>query len=467
MASELLGTLGARRSQVERCGQTWESKPEASGADAVYLAGATFGCAPSVAEWLRQKAKEMPEEDLAQEALADALEKALGARGQTPSHSPMAPGPEEVSSLNSLAARLAEMQRELTAQRDSLGTQREELVRREAEIKEQEQALEAERKARVEREEAQRNYPMPAWLEKSCQGTMNVAVVGNSGVGKSLLINKLRRLKPGAMQWAPTGVQETTLNPTKYTFPGIDRVRLWDLPGAGTPGFPQETYIRDMGLRYFDSVLIVTAGRFTTMEVLLRGELEKHRIPYFMVRTKIDLDVWNNQLDNQIEEDVTLRNIKEELHSSHGVNQLYMVSSREPTRYDMPALMADAFPGVKEHLDHSSFLFGADAGSTPWEDSWSMPVLLSQTLAGIQGQWRDVGAGVGNVLYVIDGHEAHITLDDGQTAIVTVTEEDGKVWWCNQWYVDLGSVGKARESGELRWIPSDLQLKPLVWRWNG
>ena len=32
-------------------------------------------------------------------------------------------------------------------------------------------------------------------------------------VGKSLLINKMRRLKPGAAEWAPTGVKETTLSP--------------------------------------------------------------------------------------------------------------------------------------------------------------------------------------------------------------------------------------------------------------
>ena len=32
-------------------------------------------------------------------------------------------------------------------------------------------------------------------------------------VGKSLLINKMRRLKPGAAEWAPTGVKETTLRP--------------------------------------------------------------------------------------------------------------------------------------------------------------------------------------------------------------------------------------------------------------
>eukprot|EP00440_Ansanella_granifera_P067868 gb/GFBE01073624.1/.p1 GENE.gb/GFBE01073624.1/~~gb/GFBE01073624.1/.p1 ORF type:complete len:463 (+),score=94.09 gb/GFBE01073624.1/:1-1389(+) len=462
MTSELLGTLGSRRSTVERCGQTWESKPVDSSADAVYLAGLKFGNAPSMAEWLRQKAKETPEEDLAREALTDALEKVLDSRGKRPVHAPST-GSEDVSHLKELAARLADMQKELYEQRDALGSQREELIKREAEIKEQERFLEAERKRAAEAEEARRNYPMPAWLERGCDGTMNVAVVGNSGVGKSLLINKLRRLKPGASHWAPTGVKETTLSPTMYSFPGIERVRLWDLPGAGTSEFPQETYIREMGLRYFDSVLIVTAGRFTTTEVLLRSELENYKIPYFMVRTKIDLDVWNNQLDNQLEEEATLRNIRDEVFS-HGVSKLYLVSSREPERYDMPKLLGDAFPGVREHLDASSFLFDAGPPQNSWDDSWSMPVLLSQTLAGIQGHWQDCMA---DVLYVIDGHEAHVTLEDGRSAVVPITEEDSKVWWCDQWYLELASVGKARETGELRWIPADISLKPLVWRWCG
>lgn len=43
---------------------------------------------------------------------------------------------------------------------------------------------------------------------------MNLAVVGNSGVGKSLLINRLRRLRPQAEGWAAVGVNETTREPS-------------------------------------------------------------------------------------------------------------------------------------------------------------------------------------------------------------------------------------------------------------
>ncbi|CAJ1443359.1 unnamed protein product, partial [Effrenium voratum] len=338
MASELLGTLGIRRSTVERCGESWESHPKASEADAVCLPGVKFGTAPSVADWLRQKALEMPEEDLAKEELTEALLKVLG--------SPAA-SPGEVVQLREITTRLAELQHELSEQKDSLGTQREELAKKESELKAQQAALQP----------LPRDYPVPEWLVRN-SAALNVAVVGNSGVGKSLLINKMRRLKPGSHGWAPTGVRETTMCPVPYSFPGIAKVVLWDLPGAGTPGFPKGTYLRDMGLRYFDSVLIVTAGRFTSTEMMLKEELETHHVRYFMVRTKIDLDVWNNMQDNQAEEAVTLQNIRDELRA-HQVDHVYLVSSREPDRYDMPSLLADAFPGVRQHLDASSFLFTA------------------------------------------------------------------------------------------------------------
>lgn len=458
MTSELLGTLGSRRSTVDRCGQTWESQPKESEADAVCLPGVKFGGAPSVADWLRRKAEEMPEEDLAKEELLEALRKALDVRGDGPLRA--APLCDELKQLRDVSFRLAELQHEMLAQRDSLGVQREELARREAELKVQQ--LELEKQRWQASDDISGSHPIPSWLERNSDGTMNVAVVGNSGVGKSLLINKMRRIRPGVPDWAPTGVRETTLRPTAYAFPQLEKVRLWDLPGAGTPGFPKDSYIRDMGLRYFDSVLIVTAGRFTSIDEALRAELEACGVPFFMVRTKIDLDVWNNKEDNQIEEEATLESIRQELYRLHGVDRLYLVSSRDPDRYDMPALLADAFPGVRAHLEATSFLFTGGKGE--FGDSWSMPVIWSSTVAGVQGQWQDA---LENLLYIVDGTDVHITRDDGQTAIIQLTEADGKVWLQDRWYIDLASVGKARESSELRWIPTDLTDKPRVWRWCG
>eukprot|EP00913_Durusdinium_trenchii_P000202 g184.t1 len=116
--SELQNTLGVRRSTVERCGETWESEPQESAADAKSLPGVKFGSAPHVADWLRQKAREMPEEDLAKEELTEALLKLLAApQGRFQS--------SELLQLQEVSKRLAELQQELVEQRDSLGAQKE------------------------------------------------------------------------------------------------------------------------------------------------------------------------------------------------------------------------------------------------------------------------------------------------------------------------------------------------------
>lgn len=127
--------------------------------------------------------------------------------------------------------------------------------------------------------------------------------------------------------------------------------------------------------------------------------LEHYEVPYFMagaqvsrlfaqqVRTKVDLDVWNNRQDNEQEEAETLRLIREELQGH--VKRVYLVSSRDPDRHDMPMLLADAFPGVRKFLDASSFLFTGAAPSDGWGDAWAMPVVWSSMIAGLQGQWRD------------------------------------------------------------------------------
>eukprot|EP00439_Symbiodinium_sp_Y106_P083258 s60_g23.t1 len=380
--------------------------------EAVCLPGVKFGVAPSVADWLRRKAEEMPEEDLAKEELLEALRKALDVRGD---------GPLRCWRSETAWERNARMRVLLSALSFPAQPRFQELARREAELKVQQLALEKQRWQASD--DISGSHPIPSWLERNSDGTMNVAVVGNSGVGKSLLINKMRRIRPGVPDWAPTGVKETTLRPTAYSFPQLEKVRLPDArvisgeqepaPGSG-PGRPGLLRTATSVIWAFaTSTLIVTAGRFTSIDEALRAELEACG-----VRTKIDLDVWNNKEDNQIDEDSTIESIRQELYRLHGVDHLYLVSSRDPDRYDMPALLADAFPGVRAHLEATSFLFTGGKGE--FGDSWSSTVAGQ---VGVQGQWQDA---LENLLYIVDGTDVHITRDDGQTAIIQLTERDDK-----------------------------------------
>lgn len=457
MPAELLNALFKRRGEVDAGADTWESAPADSSADAsaasAHLDKLSFD-APAAETWLRDLDEE-PEED----TLGEVLTESLAERRQCPAHIPQEVSPEEQARLKDLAQALAKMQAEFQAEREAMGEAREELAKREAELQMREEAVEAERAEQRQREEARRNYPQPEWLE-SVDGTMNIGITGNAGVGKSLLINKIRRIRRGSDCWAPVGVSETTLRPTAYKFPSEPRVRLWDLPGAGTAKFPSETYIQEMGLRYFDTVLIVTAGRFTSTEIRLKEELEKHKVPFFMLRTKVDIDAWNNKEDNALEKEDTLEQIRKDLKSTHGIACPYLVSSREPEAYDMPKLMKDLFPGLKRELDPS-----APAYVPGWSNSdWAMPIAYSEVLSGIQGRWND---GYGT-RYLIQGYHAHVTLREGQSAVLTLRDSpvDERVWWCDRWWIDRSSCARARRSLELRWAPANIADKPLVWWWT-
>ena len=123
----------------------------------------------------------------------------------------------------------------------------------------------------LDRQEAEaRNYPVPEFLMASGHtGKVNIAITGASGTGKSHLNNVVREVKRSDPTWAPVGVVETTQEPTMYQFPGQPLARVWDLPGAGTPKWPLADYIRRVGLRHFDAVLVVCAERFTEADLKL------------------------------------------------------------------------------------------------------------------------------------------------------------------------------------------------------
>jgi len=75
---------------------------------------------------------------------------------------------------------------------------------------------------------------------------LNVAVTGNSGVGKSSFINAIRRLTAEDEGAAPVGVKETTLDIQSYSHPCNPFLKFWDLPGVGTNRYPRETYLSDI-----------------------------------------------------------------------------------------------------------------------------------------------------------------------------------------------------------------------------
>jgi len=139
---------------------------------------------------------------------------------------------------------------------------------------------------------------------------------------------------------------------------------LWDLPGVGTPNYPQATYLKNMGIRYFDVVVLITSTRFTEAELMLVEELRYWRIPFFLVRNKTDIDV---QSEIEAEEDVsddeemtmavqqrveqeTIQTIKDYFLSEFNLYPVYCISSKRKllNQYDFLSLEQDIMKAVRE-----------------------------------------------------------------------------------------------------------------------
>ncbi|XP_045164571.1 T-cell-specific guanine nucleotide triphosphate-binding protein 2-like [Mercenaria mercenaria] len=188
------------------------------------------------------------------------------------------------------------------------------------------------------------NNTVEWWKSKK----INVAVTGNSGSGKSSLINAIRGLKPKCCGAAPVGIRETTTEIQKYEFPESDKVVLWDLPGMGTEKFKQETYTDDMGFYKFDIVVVVTANRFLENDIWLAEQALGHGKNVMFVRTKLDSDLANAKRDDpdnfdEIKCIETIRRDIEDHISNRGVADLsegiYMISSPDRGKYDFPVLV--------------------------------------------------------------------------------------------------------------------------------
>jgi len=252
---------------------------------------------------------------------------------------------EAQQELDRARAERVRMLNELRAVREQMEHARKIRAERAQQHQDCEKSLEA---AMHAREEARQTYPRPEWLTTG--GCINVGVTGNSGVGKSSFINSVRGLRakdPGAADVSPN---ETTKEPAAYDFPDLlIHACLWDLPGAGTQSFPRESYIKQMGLRYFDIVIIVTATRYTETEIMIANELRAFNVPFFMVRNKVDADIANNEDDHGTSAHDTLNSIKENM-QRQGVTCPYLVSSKFSYRnsFDMENLKSDALDAIRE-----------------------------------------------------------------------------------------------------------------------
>lgn len=189
--------------------------------------------------------------------------------------------------------------------------------------------------------------------------TLEIAVTGESGAGKSTLINSLLGLSDGDPRAAPTGVIETTVSPRPYQHPRLPSVRLWDLPGTGTPSFQAERYLQQVGLDRYDFFIIVASERFRQNHAELARAVGAMGKRFYFVRTKVDQDLRASQQrrPTKFEEARVLREIeldcirnlqKEGLHSP----KVFLISSFDLHKFDFQRFQDTLAEELDDHKRH-------------------------------------------------------------------------------------------------------------------
>ncbi|KAL2078377.1 hypothetical protein ACEWY4_026062 [Coilia grayii] len=164
--------------------------------------------------------------------------------------------------------------------------------------------------------------------------TLNIAVTGVTGVGKSSFVNALRGVQDDEEGAAPTGVTETTTKHTMYPHPTMPKVNIWDLPGIGTENFSAREYIEKVNFNTYDIFLILTCTKPQTHDIILAKEIKKNKKNFYFIRTKVDQDVDAEKRKGKTEKQ-TLSSIREALGSAHH----FLVSSWELHKFDFNELI--------------------------------------------------------------------------------------------------------------------------------
>uniref|UniRef100_A0A8C2GQ37 IRG-type G domain-containing protein n=1 Tax=Cyprinus carpio TaxID=7962 RepID=A0A8C2GQ37_CYPCA len=186
--------------------------------------------------------------------------------------------------------------------------------------------------------------------------SLNIAVTGKTGSGKSSFVNALRGLKDDDDGAAPTGVTETTMEPTMYEHPEMPNVKIWELPGIGSPNFKAKNYLKVVNFNTYDFFIILNSERFTENDIMLAKEIRKQKKPFYFVRSKIDNDMSSEKKKKGFDEQKVLSIIRDDCQKNLkelGNPKVFLISSCDLEEYDFELLQNTLEDELPEHKKYA------------------------------------------------------------------------------------------------------------------
>ena len=154
----------------------------------------------------------------------------------------------------------------------------------------------------------------------------------------------LFRLRDDDKGAAPVDVTECTREPTSFDHPTNTNIKFWDLPGIGTPDYPDlETYCEKVQLEKYHTYLIFTATRFTTNDLELAKKVRSIDKKFFFIRTKIDENVRAESRKRSFDEKLMLAKIRCNCRESLGdlltdEQDIFLISNHKPENWEFARL---------------------------------------------------------------------------------------------------------------------------------
>ncbi|XP_076136017.1 uncharacterized protein LOC143118794 isoform X2 [Alosa pseudoharengus] len=182
--------------------------------------------------------------------------------------------------------------------------------------------------------------------------SLNIAVTGMTGAGKSTFINAIRGINNDDKDAAPTGVTETSMVVCPYPHPSMPNVNLWDLPGTGSPKFKAKKYLKDVKFEMYDFFIIISSERFKENDMMLAREILTKKKKFYFLRSKIDNEVRAEQYKKNFDEEKLLDQIRQDCinHLKKIVQPIvFLISSFDLNKYDFPLLVETLSRDLPEH----------------------------------------------------------------------------------------------------------------------